>query len=316
MSKVPFYDDFNDKFPSIVNPNLTIDLKLISPCLSVGSMFRSEQILTSQMLGKIGISKFNIGIYQSNNQSNDQSNNQAIPDIPKLVEHTRALISTSVNSKIGEIGVGLILPGIIISSRALTTDDIGIYLSNRTENSSVDVQAMQYGCTINFTTRLNEYLYLGSSYSNLMDSRSHSKTLFLSKLSKSSDESNYMVGMNILSSVDDDTKRKIIGQLSTPYQTRFGDMLLVNGFSIDISDKTKSTLTLSGKQIIDKTGFSLVASMDLYPFRSKKINGGMLGVEYSPKTVSKFTNIGLYLDIINSRNEVSVNPKFGINLKF
>ena len=314
MSKVPFYDDFNDEFPSIVNQTLTIDLKLISPCLSVGSTFRSKQLLTTQMLGKIGISKFNIGIYQQ--PSNNQSNNKAIPDIPKLAEHSRALVSTSVDSRFGEIGVGLILPGTIISYRALTPDDLGIYLSNRTENSSVDVQAMQHGCTINFTTRLNEDLYLGSSYSNLMDSGSHSKTLFLSKLSKSSDESNYMVGMIILSSANDDTKRKIIGQLSTPYQTRFGDMLLVNGFSIDTSDKTKSTLTLSGKHIIDKTGFSLVASMDLYPFRSKKINGGMLGVEYSPKTVSKFTNIGLYLDIVNSRNEVSVNPKFGINLKF
>lgn len=315
MNKVPFYDDFNDKFPSIVNPNLTIDLKLISPCFSVGSMFRSGQLLTTQMLAKIDVRKFSVGIYQQPSDYN-QSNNKTIPDIPKLVAYSRAVVSTSVGSQIGEIGFGLILPGTIISNRELSIDDIGIYLSNRTENSSVDVQAMQHGCTINFTTRLNEDLYLGSSYSNLMDSGSHSGTLFLSKLSKSMDESSYMIGINILSSVNDDTKRKVIGQLSTPYQTRFGDMLLVNGFSIDTSDKTKSTLTLSGKQTINQTGFSLVASTDFNPFRLKKINSGMLGVEYSPKTVSKFTNIGFYLDIVNSPNEVLVNPKFGINLKF
>jgi hypothetical protein len=321
--KVPFYDEFNERFPAIASFNIAMNLKNYGPCMSIGTMYRSDQLLTSQLLASFNIRKLNFGIYQQSTTKQTDSN---VINIPKILSTVRAVIGTSVTSRIGETGIGLILPGIVLTDRVLTINDVGIYLSNRTETSTFDIQALQKGCTINMTTKLTGDIYVGSSYSNIMDSGRHSKTVFLSRLPKSTNpelsifdgvvnNSKLLVGINMTDSYEDSSQRTIIGQTSTPLQTRFGDATIITGTSIDISDQNRSTMTLSGKQLIGDTGISLLGSIDLSPFK-RKFDTGTIGVEYSPSNLPRLGNIGLYGEFANTTNGIEFTPKFGINLKF
>jgi len=321
--KVPSYDEFNEKFPSIASFNVAVNLTNYGPCTSIGTTNRANQLLTSQLLLSLSVRRVNFGVYQ---QPTTNSANNNVINIPTILRAVRAVIGTSTDTRFGETGLGLILPGTIVTDKVLTPDDVGVYLSNRTETSTFDVQALQKGCTINMTTKLTGDVYVGSSYSNIMDSGRHSKTVFLSRLPTLINpelpvldgivnNSKLLLSVNVTNSYEKGNQKVIVGQTSTPFQTRFGDATILTGTSIDMIDKSRSTVTLSGKHAIGDTGLALLSSLDLSPFK-RNIDAGMLGIEYSPSSMPKLGNIGLYGEFTNTPNGFEFTPKFGLNLKF
>lgn len=322
-NKVPFFGEFNDQFAPLATPFVAVNGLTGQTSMTVGNVNRKLQLPFNQLLAGNKVGPVNFGMYQSISLLKSQNPNP-LAEMTENMNKMRATIGLSKDTEFGTLGGGIILPGSWMANRVIDPNTMGFHLFARTNDTTVEVQAINDGELVNLTKNLYDDIYVGASYSNLMDVTGKYASVFVSRIPSSIDtdlsfwenvkhNSKLLLGFNgshVHIGNDPEYRNTVIGQCSVPTETMFGNAMVLIGASANLNEHTNSTISVSAKQEISDSGFSVMTSIDTTPL-NKRWNAAMFGLEYNRSNFG----LGLYLEATNGKH-IEFAPKIGLNLKF
>jgi hypothetical protein len=331
MSQTPSFGQFFEThFQSTVTPTCLFDLKTHGLSFKIGNVHREQQLPFNQQLFQMQFGSTLFGFHKGLTLS--PQSEDPVEEIKNVFKNVRAVAGFTKRTNHGDYGVGLVVPltAIDMADKNINYKDFGVYLSVHKDNSTVDMQAMKNGFIMNVVRQVHPDVYVGASYSNLIDTNGRYLCGFVSRIPSQltsnptfwdaiRNNSKLLVGLNGYQ-MNEKNKITLVGQCSVPIETSIGTTTITTGASLVLNRTTynESTLTLSGRHDVCNSGFSLVGSMDTKPAATKSFSSAMFGIEYNKLGFSMIKNVGvgLYMEAQYNNHQPSYNPKVGISLKF